>query len=213
MISIRSIASTWLILGTALSLGACGAQQDKDPQVLLKRYILALEQDNPAAAYALLSEATRQRVSQAEFTTRWRAARIEREQQKKDLSELVSQPVEARAQITYPSGAEVKLTWINGEWTIEEGIVMAVQTPTPLDAVKAFVQAAEERNYRWLMKLLTQGTKKEVEQEINERLSAIRAAMNNEIEVSNRRALFTYGPGRHIELIKEGDQWRVKHVE
>ncbi len=214
MISLRSVAPMVLFLGgAAMGLFACGARQGKDPQSLLKQYILALEQNNPTEAYGLLSESTKQRVSKADFTARWRVARLERQQQKKYLSGLMSQPIGVRAQITYPSGAEVKLIWVNDQWKIEEGIVMAVQTPTPLDAVKAFVLAVEERNYPWLMKLLTQRMKKEIEQEIMNRLMAIKAAMKEEIRVKNRRAVFSYGPGKYIELIKEGDQWRVKHIE
>jgi len=78
---------------------------------------------------------------------------------------------------------------------------------------QALVRAVEERNYGVLIKLLTQRARLELEQEIHERLSAIKAGMKDKIEVRSDKALFFYTSDHRLELIKEGDQWRISHLD
>lgn len=187
-------------------LASCG--QDKGPQKVVDQYVAAIRTNRPDLAYDLLDEAVRRRVSKNEFSTRWRNARGELEDQARGLESAKTKPA-VRATVTFGDGVTADLVFIKGEWRISEGITVKLQAATPTDALRAFVKAVEERDYQAVMQLVSKSMRETIEREISDRLERLKKSLDREIEVTGNKARFQYDRRYKIELIKEDGQWKI----
>ena len=193
----------------ALIVSGCGAAQQGGPQDTLRRYIDAINANQPAAAYALMDESVRRQMTLSEFVARWKSVQPELKEQAVQLRESLAKPIKARAQITYLTGTRASLLLDESRWQIDEGIAVTVATATPIDALRAFVRAVEQRSYDAVMKLLAKQVRENIERDIGERLSKLKQSLNQEIEVTGNRARLQYDPRYKIELTNEDGQWKV----
>jgi hypothetical protein len=197
------------LLLVALMLGsACGPSQQamQGQQDLLQKYITAVQTNQPKAAYALLNEDVRRRVSKAEFISRWKGVRKEMQDQAKQLQARVNKPIPAKAKVVYESGVEAKLsTSKDNFWKIDEGISVTFQTLTPIDAVRAFLNAVRAGQYRTVMSLMAEATRKEVERWLVE----MEKSLSKGITVTGNRAEVRFGKDYFIKLTRVKDQWKI----
>ncbi|MCA9667553.1 MAG: hypothetical protein KC503_18260 [Myxococcales bacterium] len=191
---------------------ACGgAAQKSSPQAALKRYIAAIDRDDAKTAYDLLSESVRRGITRSEFVDRWKKLKPELVTQAKQLAARLEQPLDVTARVSYPGGTRARLRYADNNWRIDGGISVAFQTATPMDAIKAFVRAVQQRSYEAVMKLLARSVRKGIEQDIQERMSKIQRWIKNEneIEVTGQRARVRYDARYKLELVKEDGQWKI----
>jgi len=192
-----------------LLAGLVGCGQDKQgPRTVVDQYVAAIRNHRPDLAYDLLDETVRRRVSKNEFTTRWRSAQEELEDQARGLESGTVKPA-VRATVEFGDGVTADLVFVDGEWRISEGITVKLQTATPTDALRAFVKAVEERDYRAVMKLVSKSMRETIEREISDRLERLKKGLDREIEVTGNKARFQYDRRYKIELIKEDGQWKI----
>jgi hypothetical protein len=191
-----------------LGLWGCGGGSGGPSQVVDK-YIAAVESNRPDLAYQLLDEEVRRRVSKSEFITRWRDARKELSHQAAMLKQ-VKGPTEVHARVDYPSGLRAQLVYVDSSWKIQKNVTSApLSTPTPADAIKAFIWAVEKRDYQAVMKLVSKSMRETIEREITDRLERLKEGLNREIEVTGNKARLRYDRRYKLELIKEGGQWKI----
>ncbi|MCC6751196.1 MAG: hypothetical protein IT371_26325 [Deltaproteobacteria bacterium] len=196
--------------GLAWAVGSgCAAGPARGPQDALRRYVNAIRDDQPQAAYALLDENTRRLMTQNEFTARWKTLRPELLTQASQVRARVDQPFPITAKLNYPGGTRAQLRFAEGAWRIDGGVSVALQSGSPAEALKAFVRAVEQRSYEAVMKLLARSVRESVERDINERLTKLKEAMKGEIEVNGDRARLQYDPRYKVELVNEDGQWRI----
>jgi hypothetical protein len=207
--------SAWMGLVILLSLAeaGCGSARWAGPQDTLQRYLAAIDKNNPVEAYALMDESLRRQMTQTEFVTKWNAHQQELKEQAVAIRAAWSKPLKARAQITYASGTRAHLSLEDRRWQIDEGIAVTLQAATPIDALRAFIRAVEQRSYEGVMKLLAKPVRENIERDINDRLSKLKQALNQEIEVTGSRARIQYDPRFKIELTNEDGQWKVQDFD
>jgi len=197
-----------LAMALAVGLSACGSSQRaaRGQQLLLKKYIAAVQGNQPEAAYGLLSEEVRRRVSKAEFTSRWKQVRRELRQQAKQLQVRLDKPIPASATVVYDAGVEAKLSTSKDDfWKIDEGISVTFQTLTPIDAVRAFLKAVRSGQYRTVMSLMAEPTRNEVERWLVE----MEKSLSEGITVTGNRAEVRFGKDYFIKLVRVKDQWKI----
>jgi hypothetical protein len=198
----------------ALALSGCPAAQSAGPQETLRKYVAAIDADQPVAAYALLDEGLHRQMTQAEFVSRWRALKPELKAQADLIRAALAKPVAARAVLSYPAGPRAQLTLERGsEWKIEEGISVAPRAATPIEAIRVFIRAVEQRSYETVMRTLAKSVRENIERDITERISKLKAALNQEIEVTGNKARLQYDPKFKIELMNEDGQWKILDLD
>lgn len=192
-----------LVLGSACGSGQRGMLGQQD---VLKKYIIAVQTNQPKAAYSLLNEGVRRRVSKAEFISRWKGVRKELQDQARQLQARLNELIPAKAKVVYESGVEAKLsTSKDNFWKIDEGISVTFQTLTPIDAVRAFLKAVRSGQYRTVMSLMAEATRKEVERWLVE----MEKSLSEGITVTGNRAEVRFGKDYFIKLIRMKDQWKI----
>lgn len=198
----------------AVVLPGCPAVTGAGPQETLHKYVAAIDADQPVVAYALLDEGLRRQMTQAEFVSRWQALKPELKAQAALIRTALAKPVTARALLSFPAGPRAHLTLERGsEWKIEEGIAVAPQAATPIEAIRAFIRAVEQRSYETVMRTLVKSVRENIERDINERMSKLKAALNQEIEVNGNKARLQYDPKFKIELMNEDGQWKILDLD
>lgn len=160
-----------------------------DPQPTVSAYQRSLADDNPQAAYALLSPAAQAALPRERFTTLWGTTRLERADQREQLATLMSpRPNRPAArlipQLTLSIAAdslvrsELQLAANSGgAWRITTPELSPVATATPEAALRALLDAIDGRNLALLLRLLSPATRQAVEDELQERAERLRAAL------------------------------------
>lgn len=191
---------------TTIAVGACGGTRTDGPQVTLRQYIAAARGNHPDAAYKLLDDATRQRVTLEEFRRRWQTSQQEVVVQARLLDAALQKPPQITAQIALEKG-RTKLAYVKS-WQITSGIEISSGGSTPKETVEALLRAAERRDYLAVKRLMTQPVAQAFEAEINKRIKKVRSALSKEIVIRGNRA-FVRADNYKLELVKEDGQWRV----
>ena len=206
-----------LLLVLTLGLAGCsGGSRGSGPQDVLQRYLKAIETDQPTVAYDLLHKNVRRSVSRTEFIRRWKEMRPELKAQAATLKKQPKLSVKAGASLVYSSGIRMKVVYDKSKrWNLENGFPVVAHTPTPVHAIKAFLSAVEQRNFRALMKLLSKSKQQRTEERVDTWVSGLKEALElaDEIEVSGTTARLKFGNRHSIELVQQEGQWKVTSVD
>jgi hypothetical protein len=187
--------------------GCFGPRAEEHPRATLDAYVAAIHNNDSAAAYRLLDEKTRQRITEAEFRQRWNETRKEQLAQAKALKIARNKPLEIHARITHKAGTDHVLSYGNGRWMVDSAIGGDVGA-TPQSAITALMLAVERRDYRAVTDLLAAPVVAAFEKQIERRIAHVRNALKNGIKVQGSRATLQDGSFK-LELIKEGGRWKV----
>lgn len=95
-------------------------------------------------------------------------------------------------------------------WRLGDANLQTVFAPTPQDALRLLLSAVEQRSYLALLRLLSEDERRALEAQISERIERLRASLvKPTIEVRGDRARIEYDPRFFIELVREGNSWRI----
>ena len=191
----------------SLLLGCAGAGKN-GPQVTLRHYIAAIQSDRPEQAYELLDARVRRQVSKNAFVRRWRALRGELLVQAQQLEATLDRPPEIRARVGYGAALRPRLVFVDNQWKINEDVTTP-QTTTPVEALRAQIQAMEQQDYQGLVRLLSTAARTG----LKDRLEKLKKGIHLEIEVTGNRARLQYDPQYKIELRKEEGQWKIDEFD
>lgn len=176
-------------------------------------YVRAVRAGNARAAYALLDPETRAEVSYADFARMMRDNRAELEEQADALQREVKSGIETRARAELPEGRSVVLVRETGGWRIEAGVAEVPSLATPRDAVLALRRALQHRDLHAIERVLSRGTRAELEADIQRFLDETADEHDLRYEVHGDHARVHTTGGREILLVREAGEWRVVDVQ
>ncbi len=211
-----------LTLSTALALAACGRAENAaavaDPTDTVRAWRTAVDQDNPRAAYGLLSPRIRKDLTFTEFERQWKATREERTRQASAMGTPGDQAVEigAAAELTLDDGKKTRLVREKKLWRMEQPLLTSSRASTPQEAMRLFATAIEDRNFFAVMRLLTSTRKDGLGAFIDGFVGGLRSNVGREITINNDRAVIEWKEGSKtwkVTLKKENDEWRVDDVD
>ncbi len=201
------------LLALVTLAAGCAHAPPTEPRDALSAWADALERDDPHAAFALLAPSLRAH-GEADFAARWKASRAERLAEAGALRAALhggAPPVEEWAAVVFPDGARVPLTRDGDGWRLTTTALGEAHAGTPVEALRQLAHALEQRRFDLVLNLLGEPLRAEVERQIRERLEQLRAALDQgrEVEVTGDRARLRYGPGFHVDLRRQGGEWRI----
>lgn len=207
-------------LGVVLGIAACGGASGPSTPAAdgVRAYVRALRDNDPREAYALLSAATRKKVSFDEFALAWKQSDKERGWQARVLEDgLKGNPdVGERALISFPDGKLVQLEREGKTWRLESELVSRSRAKQPRDAIRLFAEAIAARDITGALNVLTQRRRDGLTRQVEGFVAGIGKRINDRIDqFGNDRAELRWdenGIRYRIVLRKEEDEWRVDDI-
>jgi hypothetical protein len=198
--------------GLALAILAIGCahpgQRPRDPSPTLHAWSAAIARNDPHAAYQLLSSSLRARLSEADFTLRWKASPAELSAQEDALR---GAPVARQASARLRDGRALPLVREGDAWRLASPHTVDEGADTPEKLLRLLVDAIDARDVDALMRLLADPLRASLEQALGDRVDKLRAAINKGgIEATGDHARIHYDSRYHIDLVQENGQWRVR---
>jgi hypothetical protein len=207
-----------------LLLGSC-AERAGSPAGALGQYGAALEREDWAAAYRLMSAAYRKRVSLEAFRKQMAAARGDGKLAGRALRENAAAWA-ARAEIALGDGERVSLVREAGTWRLENPPFEPFGQDTPRAALRAFIHAVEGSRYDMLLELAPARYRADVTVEKlrtywqgqggdrrRALLGALRLALERRIIEEGDEAYLVYDGGRQVRFVREEGLWRIESPE
>jgi hypothetical protein len=211
----------WAAFTAALVAAGCGAAPASSPQGALDRFAQAIEKERYAAAYRLMSESYRQRVSREEFEQHLRENPDEAQRLAARLTKPDG-PVRITAHV--PSDdEELELVREGKTWHLAGNVVDFYDQSTPRAAIRSFVRAMENRRYDVVLRFVPSADREgmtvealrnawegEGREEIDRLIANLRANLDNPIEVVGDRATMPYGERFSVQLVREDGVWKIE---
>jgi hypothetical protein len=222
----RRAALLAICLPFALHYGCASAPPPPPtPEATVQAFARAINAGKLEEAYALMSADYRARVS----LEQWKKRLTEQPQEALELSNAlgaVREPADQRAYVTYDDGEQLELRRDGDRWYLATNVADFYDQSTPRAALRAFVRAMERKRYDVVMRLIPAQDKEGIttermqqawsgaERESVERmLSALREHLDDPIEVVGNRATMPYGEHARVQLVREGNAWKVEDPE
>ena len=216
--SVKAMASRWL--GIVLLAFACGGATGPSSPAAdgVRAYVHALRDNDPRAAYALMTAQARKQVSFDEFALVWKQSDKERAWQIQVLEDsLKGNPdVGERALISFSDGKLVQLEREGKAWRLESELVSRSRAKQPRDAIRLFAEAIAARDITGVLGVLTQRRRDGLTRQVEGFVAGIGKRINDRIDqFGNDRAELRWdenGIRYRIVLRKEDDEWRVDDI-
>lgn len=195
--------------------GCAGSAAVAEPEATLRAFVDASRRGDTAAAYALLDEGTRARVSLADFEAAREANREELDAAVGALAQRDAEGalgIDAQSEVPLGEGDPVLLHLEQGVYRLDGGFLTLVAPRTPEAAVLALRQALRAGSLPLLLRVLSRRTRAEVEAELAELLALTDDALEIETDSTGDRATIRLGTDRAIDLVREGGEWRVDDI-
>lgn len=174
-----------------VGLGACVHGHSEPPLTqTLARYQTALQANDHAGAYAMLSPEQQAAIPSTRFADQWNASGPERNSQLAQLKTSLStglltappQPAlrSVRVSIRNASSPPVELAMsasAGGRWQVARPSLATPDIQTPVAALRGLVQALERLSFASVLRLFSAQARQTLEQELRERLERMRAAL------------------------------------
>ena len=199
-------------------LGGCASGAKRSPEGLRDAYAAALRNNNPEAAYALLTEDVRARTDFETFRARWEANRDQHEAALEDLSnidEARRTPV-LTGTTAHEGGVILHWTYTSLGYMVVDGLPGVPDTSTPAATARALVAALRSVSDAQLERVLSTDMLERLGEDWNGRADAIESALEQPGSISysadNARAVLRYGAGRAITFEQTSAGWRVAEL-
>lgn len=205
----------------AIAAAACG-HRAVAPTDAAAAFGAALERGDYAAAYALTSSETRQRLPYPAFAAMLGIDAAEaRAFGRRVAAEVARTP--PRAEVTVGPGETLPLVLEDGSWRISGVSFEPWGQGTPRAALRTFIRALEERRYEIALRLVPNRYRGQVtvdklrqywEEERREDhfalLARLRAAAATPIVESGDEAHMAYGPDQEVRFVREDGRWKIE---
>jgi hypothetical protein len=183
----------------------------------VEAYVAALRRDDPRAAYALLSESARHKVSYDQFALEWKQSQAERRWQVAALERTLkgNPDVGERALISFSDGKIVQLERDNTTWRLESELVSRSRAKRPRDAIRLFADAIAHRDVAAAFGVLTQRRRDGLQKQVEGFVAGIGKHVTGPIDEFPDRAELRWdenGIRYRLVLRKEDDEWRIDDI-
>lgn len=182
------------------------------PQPVVTRYLRAVEQQDSAQMYALLSSERRSQLSAAALTERLNDTREETAETVQRIRDTGT-PAHATAVVTLEDGETVDLVLEGGQWRIASGVVDAASLRTPVQAVQSLRRALLRRDLAQLLSLLTSQERASWEAAFGRVIEGTADPLDWDTEIRGDEATVRITGGGTIELRRESGRWRVHDIQ
>jgi hypothetical protein len=212
-----SRTASWLLLWGLLS--ACASAPTRGPEQLRAAYAQALRDDDPDAAYELLAEPAKSRISREAFRERWAASAPERARQLAAIDGLDRElsPAVMTGVTTHAGGRILHWVHVDGAWLVLDGLPATPDTATPAAAVRSFVRALRTLDLGALSALVDPTLVAQLREEWGSRADRIERALEDPhaltLSLDLRRAVLRYGATEQIVLEHGEHGWRIIDFE
>ena len=217
--------STWLIVGSAFALAACGTPPAQDPGATLRDYARALEDGRADDAYRLLSDEARRGTSLEAFRRMVKDDPDEVREMGRALARHTSAPV-VTATVTGVDGQELHIVLEDGRWKLDAQAIDLYAQDTPRHAIQGFLRALERKRYDVLLRYapdahregmdanaLKEAWDKKEKEQVEQFIVALKQALPTApIEEAGERATMPYGSGS-VQLVREHGVWKIENLE
>lgn len=199
-----------LALGAAL-LGACHPSPAQRAGDAVRRWVAAVEADDPEAAYALLGRNARRGSDYKGFIERWRGDRAEILENARELARRLSEgpPELVPEVIASPLRAPLRLEADERgtpAWRLDRAPTPATSAAHgPEEALAAWVEAL--RQGQVVLRGLSAGLRRQAERDLETHLAQLRAIP--QVTVSGDVATAAYPSGLRVRLAVEQGEWHV----
>lgn len=179
------------------------------PDEAFRQYRAALEREDPQAAYALLDPAAR--PPYPAFVAQWQETAPERAAELQVLRERGTASLPVHAAVSFAGGVRLTLDARSGGFCLSHADLRSAHPQTPEEAIRLLIQAAEQRSYEAVLRLLAPGQRKAIKAELEERIACLRAALSRRqpAELLGDRARFQCDSRFHVLLQKEHQTWWI----
>jgi hypothetical protein len=203
-------STAWLL--SAL-LGCAWAQPARvpDPALDARGFALALRDDRPDAAYALLDREQRDRLAYEDFVRLWHENRAELQTLGTQLAQSAI-AARATAELELEDGERVVLVLEAGQWRVQGGVFDAQALSTPIDAVLELRRALQRQSLPSLLRVLSQERRAAWLAAFDKSVQQTRDALDLRVEVNGDQATVHLPLGGEIHLKREAGQWHVWDV-
>ena len=222
----RALPAACPLLALLLAQGCASAPPPPPtPESTVQPFARAINAGKLEEAYALMSGEYRSRVS----LEQWKKRLTDQPQEALELSNAlgsVREPADQRAYVRSDDGEQLELRREGERWYLATNVADFYDQSTPRAALRAFVRAMERKRYDIVMRLVPTQDKEGIttermeqawsgpERESVERmLSALREHLDAPIEIVGNRATMPYGEHARVQLVREGDAWKVEDPE
>jgi len=199
-----------MVPGLLIGGGACLPHARPDARGTLRAWAEAVERDDPAAAWRLVSAEARRGTSESDFTRRWKELREERRERASDLKRVTAPPAESARLVVGQRAALAVLEPVG--WRILSPRLERVGASSPEEALSRFVRALEARDFDAALQLLGEPLRSSLERELAERLSRLRTLVGKPLPIDGNRARVRYDSRYLIELIQENGAWQINDL-
>jgi hypothetical protein len=210
-------------LGSVVATLGCASRPG--PAQAAHLYVAGVEHDASEAAYDLVHEDLRSRLSLEEFKRRLHDDR-ERALQDAVRVDQATQDPEALWIFAECAGG-VLLQYEDGDWKLAASSLDFYSQASPLEAIRSFVRAFRAGRFDVLARLvgrdlsgLSAGPRPKTdpqiatEAELADTVDSIALALEDpQIEVLGPRARMSYGAAKSIELVLHGPEWKIEDYD
>jgi hypothetical protein len=206
-------------------LAACHppAPATGSPDAVLDAYLGALAAGKLDRAYALLASDYQKTHDRAAFERTVAAADAQKNAERLRRS---AHRLELSAQLELPDGELLTLVKEDGEWRFQHDPLDFYSQGTPLEALRSFVRAVENRRYEVALRFvpdryrasltvdkLRERWEGERRSELLGQLQAVRTHLGDPLQVSGDSARLTVGDRKQAVLVREDGVWKVESLE
>lgn len=169
----------------------------------------ALERSDAAAVHASLRAEDRERIDPEEVGRRLADARAELAEVGRALR-AAAPSVRPVAHARPADRWRLRMVWEGGRWLLSDGgPLLPPVLATPRDVVVALREALEARSLPALIRLLSRGSRAQLEAELAGWLEATSDETAARVDAREDEAVVELPGGRRIELVREGGDWRI----
>lgn len=204
-----------LLLLFALFLAGCASAPPAhpDPRGVVQAYRGAVTQNDPAAAYALLSREARKETGAEAFARHWRQVRPELTTQARDLARPRTRGNGLEIRASYRHGGQITLREADSLWQVDHPDLLPPPAGTPEAAVRAFLRALDRRDLPGLMRLLSSEARRKLKHRLDQYIEDVSRGLSRGLETGVGRAEVQVSGERSLILIKENNRWKILEVE
>jgi hypothetical protein len=184
----------------------------------VREYIGTLRSNDAHAAYNLLADDVRKKISYEQFALEWKQTEPERRWQAKALEDsLKGNPdVGERALVSFSDGKLVTLEREGKMWRLESELVSRSRAKEARDALRMFADAVAARDVSGALNVLTKRRREGLTRQVEGFLGGLSKHVNGPIDsFGSDRAELRWdenGIRYRIVLRKENDEWRIDDI-
>jgi hypothetical protein len=201
-----------LCLAVAAACSGSAPARVPDPQLAAERFVRALRDDRPQAAYAMLDPELRALMPPARFELLWRDNRAEMQALAREI-EATDSELLALARLPLQNGEQVVLVLEQGRWRIAGGSLAAQSPHTPPDAVASLRRALRRQSLPGLLRVLSRERRAAWLAAFEHSLEQTSDGMDLRVDVQGDEAVVHLSGGGQILLKREAGRWHVWDVQ